>query len=502
LPTEHGERADPVRTALEVYLWYRILRACVTLIFRFFAGRPLDGKARTRCDFLHRSDEAITVSRRASSWARMAGWERAYYRVLVLAMLVGTLWGWIFWWHTAVVVGWLLVAAVYLGYLGTQTGTWWRTRSVRRTVINPLAAALSRTVGQANAKRATDWVHVNADRTVTVDLPEHFEPTPEGMEKVDTISAAKLGAEQESTYHVAGSMPTVVLEVAPPPPASVPWQAVQPFLSRQPGEVLLGIGSRDPYWLNFRGDTPHVYTSIPNNLGKTNIARVFGCQILHDGGRTIILDSVKKQSHKWAWNLPGVTYCSDAEASHWAILKLQNEMAQRYLSPDPEQLPQIVLIVEDALGTADQLQAIWHTQLGKGSGMLRSPAVLALQEIFTAGRQCNINVALFAQKAIATAFGGSNGAAARENAIPILHSMSSPATWELITGITKPPPQTPHQGRVWTVNAGIAYPIQVPMITDQEARIWATNGIPQPPPPPEVEDLPGWLSESPATADA
>jgi hypothetical protein len=71
-------------------------------IYRFLAGRPMDGKFRTSCSYLHRGTTALTETGRASRWAYMPGWKRQVLRLLA-PFAVAAL-AWLYRTHPAVTV--------------------------------------------------------------------------------------------------------------------------------------------------------------------------------------------------------------------------------------------------------------------------------------------------------------------------------------------------------------------------------------------------------------
>jgi hypothetical protein len=261
---------------------------------------------------------------------------------------------------------------------------------------------------------------------------------------------------------------------------------------------VLGLGSRGiPVTLDFASETPHVLVSAPSGGGKTAAARIVAAHVLHHGGQVLILD-YKKISHQWADGVPGVTYARTAPEIHDALLALQAEIAARYedaVGLDQAQPPgdgnprRLLVLVEELNQTADILQAHWQQNKPRGVNLHRSPAVMALQGVLYTGRQANVNALVMAQKGTANAFGGTQGAAARENTTPIIGGNSSQNTWLMLAPDATPPPRTTHPGRMHAVINDTVRTVQVGYLTDQQAQTWAISGITAPAEPEEIDEL-------------
>jgi hypothetical protein len=283
-----------------------------------------------------------------------------------------------------------------------------------------------------------------------------------------------------------GAAPTLTLTHSPEPPALVGWDDIHPHLqATNEARPVLGLGTRSqPVHLDFAGDTPHVLLSVPSGGGKSAAGRCIAAHVLHHGGRLLILD-YKRLSQSWADGLPGVTYCRTDAEIHRALLDLQDRIAERYKAGDVPH-PRLLVVVEELNQTADILQAYWQHNKPRGVTLQRSPAVMALQGALYSGRQANVNMLAIAQKGTANAFGGSSGAAARENTTPIIGGNSSANTWTMLAPDITPPLRSTHPGRMHVITGDHARAVQVAYLTDQQARLWATTGT-QPPQPAEDE---------------
>jgi hypothetical protein len=285
----------------------------------------------------------------------------------------------------------------------------------------------------------------------------------------------------------------------------------------QPGHLFLGLGNgNQPVTINLDSDTPHILLSVPSGGGKSTACTLLAAQILHNGGNVTYIDL--KRDTQWiklegghgaqgdpatttqsaAGNeetpalIPGVTYCKTIDEAFPQLVELGHLMHARYETKDinPDYNPHRILIVAEELNmTADLLGSHW-TDLKKDG---TSPALKALRSLMYAGRACHMHVLAVTQYGTAQAF-GANGAAARENATPILGAGSSEGAWNLTAPQIDPrPDMTNHQGRMHLINGNQYHTVQVGYLTNQQARHWATNGTPSASDEATEAELPGWL---------
>jgi len=266
----------------------------------------------------------------------------------------------------------------------------------------------------------------------------------------------------------------------------------------EPGHLLLGLGnSNHPVTINLDSDTPHILLSVPSGGGKSVACTLLAAQILHNGGNVTYIDL--KRDTQWIKTnpgtddvIPGVTYCKTIDEAFPQLVELGHLMHARYETKDinPEYNPHRILIVAEELNmTADLLGTHW-TDLKKDG---TSPALKALRSLMYAGRACRMHVLAVTQYGTAQAF-GANGAAARENATPILGAGSSEKAWELVAPQIDPrPDMTNHIGRMHRVLGNQYETVQVGYLTDAQARDWATSGTPPASDEATEAELPGWL---------
>ena len=481
---------------------------------RFLSGQHLDGRRRSDCTFLHKGRSSLDISGHVSGWAKLAGWERLAWRLAAVVFPVAFAAGWSI--NPAVTVA--FAATVSLASLVSPTMRGTRVvRHARHTlrVTKPLADALALHVSQDKGVRARHWIDCPPDYRqagVTITLPPKFQGTEEQQAKAHVIAAGKLGGEWEPVFNMQGDTPTMTLTHSPEPVGFAGWDILEPHLhAATESRPVLGLGSRGaPITLDFAGETPHILISAPSGGGKTAAARILAVHVLHHGGQVLILD-YKKISHQWADGVPGVTYARTAQEIHDALLALQAEIAARYDAAatvdvmavgaqagaengqlsglQPGQPRRLLVLVEELNQTADILQAHWQQNKPRGVNLHRSPAVMALQGVLYTGRQANVNALVMAQKGTANAFGGTHGAAARENTTPIIGGNSSQNTWLMLAPDATPPPRSTHPGRMHAVINDTVRTVQVGYLTDQQAQTWAISGITAPAEPEEIDEL-------------
>jgi hypothetical protein len=271
----------------------------------------------------------------------------------------------------------------------------------------------------------------------------------------------------------------------------------QHLRSVEPGQLLLGLGSNNhPYSINLDVDVPHILLSIPSGGGKSVAVALLGCQILHQGGELVVIDL--DMATNWIKDgdqlIPGVTYCRTVEEAHAKLIQLGElqKIRNATADADPNYAPHRHLtVVEEANRTGEELGAHWVDLNQKGN----SPALRALRGLTQGGRKRRMGVLAVPQRADAFIFGPTGGGAAIENfPLRIFGSEASERTWENnAPQIKLRPPITRHKGRVHVVEGNTYTTVQVGYLTDQQARHWATNGIPPADAEATEAELPGWL---------
>lgn len=455
------------------------------IAFRYLAGRPLDGQPRTDATFLHRGTRPLTITGRASRWAMLPGWQRAAYRIAVptITAAVGT--------AAALAPEATAAAGTVTGATaGTLAGrrAWraYRQRRHTRDWVSPLAAVLAPMLWPAGAPRG--WLHVPLDvhdeGEVRIQLPGYL--GADQRRTIVEICEFKLGLHTDYTtrWNYAGRDQHLALKRLPLPPDRVGLDdALDAMLTAPESRPVLGLGRRSKVVaVDLDAESPHILISAGSGGGKSVQTRAIVAQLMRHGAQATFLD-VKRQSHRWARDLPGVTYCRDTPDIHQQLIDLADEGERRNRLADEiaddvdttklDVGPRIVVVCEEMNATIHRLQAYWAEIRGPKDPKT-SPAVKALGEILFMGRAVKMHVIAIAQLMTARSLGGPE---ARENfATRILARYTVNAWRMLVPEIWPAPKATRHVGRVQVVIGGEAHETQVLFLTDKQAREWAAGG--------------------------
>jgi len=241
-------------------------------------------------------------------------------------------------------------------------------------------------------------------------------------------------------------------------------------------EIFLGLGpTAQRVVVSLHEDSPHIAESAGSGAGKSVLAQLAAVQVLNRGGYVVILD--RKGSHRWARNLPGVTYCRTPEEMHRELIRLATLADQRNNAAfdQPEDWnpgPRILVICEELNATLGQLADYWADIREKGDPKT-SPAIKGLRELLFMGRSAKIHVLAIAQMLTARAIGGPE---ARENfGIRCLARYSANA-WKMLVPEAAYRVASRVLGRWQIVVAGVATETQVCYLTPAQARKLARAG--------------------------
>jgi hypothetical protein len=258
---------------------------------------------------------------------------------------------------------------------------------------------------------------------------------------------------------------------------------------RTDSQIYLGLGLHDrPEYISLLEDAPHVACSMTTGMGKSTLCRVVGSQILHHGGRVVIMDSVKAGDSHGGWCrdengelLPGVELYRTHDEVHEALIAWAKERHRRSDAAyrrTGEHFQRTLVILEEMNATIGALRNYW-AQIKRTGDPVRSPAVDAILDLTCAGRSACIHVLAVAQKLTAAAAGSD---AVRENlAIKILGNCSE-RTWKMLVPDVKYPKRgmSTDPGFVVLVHGRRIVELHIHPLSDEDAREWATNGAPQP----------------------
>ncbi|MFD4474675.1 FtsK/SpoIIIE domain-containing protein [Streptomyces sp. NPDC058471] len=240
------------------------------------------------------------------------------------------------------------------------------------------------------------------------------------------------------------------------------WNSVE-------SEVMLGVDSlNQPVTVDLASDTPHVMVSAASGAGKSVIAASMATQVLVKGGEVVFLD-VKRISHRWAKNLPGVHYAVEIHDIANALVSVAAEVKRRMRIIDdyPGDIkdapvgPRIVIIAEELNSMMEELGEFEKTLPRRG---VYKPS-RAFGDIMNLGRAAKVHMIGFGQyvdaKVIPKRWQESFG-----YKLMLRHSVS---TWNMLAwnvGYCPPAPQQP--GRGFTVMGDRAVQTQFLYISEEQ----------------------------------
>jgi hypothetical protein len=497
------------------------------VIYRYVSGRPIDGTPRTDATYFRRATKALTTTGRTTRWSRMPGYQRQAYRLTAPAVITAHHFQ-----PQYTVTALVTIAALGTVYGARKGRQAWRARRFNRAYTTPTLTALRQALGNADIDLRIDpalgsltarlakpmsqgerelralyaarvepivrylpdrvmrvrWALQRRARPITAHLDRWRRPVEDHGPSI-TVSVNAPWLTQEQRQHVcaiiAGKIPvsdlverfdavgptvTARWTVRKRPPSFVgkaDFEARAPQLPEHQFFIGLGVGGR-PVVIDLKADSPHIGVSAASGAGKSELAKDIAVQVLMRGGQVVILDI--KGSHRWAYGLPGVTYCTAEEEIHnaWvrlgALAKRRNaEAFKQDADWDPGQ--RIFVIAEEANGMIDALADHWADV--RESSKDRDPAVRGIRDILRMGRSAKVNIMLIAQRLSAAATSGGD---ARENLAVLALARFSPNTWRMLCDGIAMPRVSKTLGRWHIISGGTVEECQVAYLDPWDAR--------------------------------
>jgi Helicase HerA, central domain len=515
------------------------LHSAARVLYRYLAGRPLDGQPGTP----YLADPFHPLA----AWGRLPGWQRQAWRLAAPAAAGAGCAGWLT--HpgptAAVAAAAGAVATVRVGRAARQA---WAMRRFRRAYIRPTLAALRPALGDAPVRLHVDpglgqlvprlaramspaetaartwygqrlepvlrWAPDRAQRAAWAAQrvlapparpfrrppPEGQGPrieltasvpylTPEQRNYVSSVVAAKIPAgELVEAWDQVGPRVTATWTVRRRPPTRCGYADLDARLGNlAEWEFFLGLGvGSAPVVVSLRDDSPHIALSAGSGAGKSVLAQLVAVQVLARGGQVVILD--RKGSHRWALGQPGVDYCTRPEQMSAALVRLAKLADQRNaaaLHEDEDWDPgyRVLVIAEELNATFAQLRAWWEDTREKGQPKI-PPAVRAFRELLFMGRSAKINVLAVAQLLTAQTTGGPE---TRENFGVRCLARYTRNAWQMLVPEAAMPRSSRTLGRWQVVVGGVATEAQVCYLSAAEARLIISKYRSVP----DVPDVPG-----------
>jgi hypothetical protein len=381
-------------------------------------------------------------------------------------------------------------------YAFHKLGRYWGTRTFRREVIEPVAVAMSAVMRKGHVDgRGYTWVHVpqdfrdTEDSVIRVQLPQDWLAEKGDKQRLVDICAERLHVEELSpSWHSERGRFWVDLKVPPKPPKMITFNEAREDMSTSEDTApVMGFGPRGKLvTFDLKLDSPHLVVAGGPGAGKSELVAGIIGQMMRAGYGIACLDS-KFVSHMWLRKIPGVLYASEAEEQHDALVWLDEEVMRRAriiaAGGDPEQFVPLVALLEEMGAASNRLRAYWKTIKGPEDPMM-SPALTALMNITSMGRELRIHVVLVGQSVTSKVTGGPEN---RENFGARALARATAAQWRMLAPQIKPAPIKRNAPGRWHLVVGDSLKeLQAPFMNLKDAQAeadligWATGGQPIP----------------------
>lgn len=416
------------------------------------------------------------------AWHWLAGYQRMLIKVSTFLTVTVGFWGWF--WHQDVteysVLAMFLLAAVVGGWQGYRT---FRLRTHTREVVKPIHNTLGHHLGYFPA-RPEEWLTVPLDyydedtSGTRVELPPAVPVPAEVQRSITELMSHKLGISDLSVaWHLKGSEPYVVFRPEPSAPKACSYEDVAELMRNSPDTApVVGLTKRNrAVSLDLEDESPHILISAGSGGGKSVLARAIIMQMLRHGAQVVICDR-KRISHKWAKDLPGVSYHRDIADIHHALIELSAEGDRRNRLTDHDEVPElrrVVLVFEEMNATVGKLREYWEDARDK-TDPKRSPAISALGDLVNMGRQVKMNVVAIGQRIEARTLGGGD---IRESFGIRALARFSVQTWKMLASECPMPRKSKQRGRWYFVTSGESTETQVVFVTDSDAQMFAGERV-------------------------
>lgn len=466
--------------------------------YRWFSGRPLNGHRYTDSTGFRYGTMATDISGRATPYQLLPGYKRFLYARLPIMLA------------PAVAAAGVLDPAA-LGLSTAIAGTLAvpkvvkikRARVFRRTVIEPVANSVAIVLRERYVSgMGHTWVTVPIDyrdneaAKIVVRLPMAWTGEDGDRTRLAKVVAERLQVEDITpSWNLSGASPHVAFSVPPKPPALVEWDMARSHLAESSETApVIGFG---PRWkveaFDLRLEAPHLIIAGASNAGKSEAIATIVSQFMRKGYGILCLDA-KFTSHMWLRKIPGVLYASESEELHQALIWLDLELLRRArfvaMGGNPAELVPLLAVLEEMNGASNRLRAYWKSIKGSSDPMM-SPALTALQNLASMGREMRVHIILAGQSLTAKAVGGPE---TRENFGGRMLGRATMAQWKVLAPqIKKPPAKQGPPGRWHIVVGETVREFQVPFsdMKNEEARLieFATGGLAMP-------DVPAMMAEA------
>lgn len=426
-------------------------RSMRPLIRYFVTGAPLWGPG-DNATFWHRATTDFRgrpyVKLTAPIWQRLAR-RHAAVTVPMLLLLAAP---WLTWrafalYETALLLGtW--------GWAGARTYKLLKRRRTynqwvdpaARTACNVLGIRYTKRAGRRMIELANGWdagkdAASTRRLTARVHIPAGTALTRAVKASLTDNVGSRLGIPKpvQAEWSEQGPSVFVDLRAAPLPPDEVPWAPILAACREAGPDVLIAGRTASGHLaaVSLAEDSPHIAGSGASGAGKSVLARVLLAPRVALWGDGLLITDPKKFSH-WRWAGDGkvdrnrIRYAWRTEDLHSAWLDVAAELARR-IELDEDELGRqrrVFILVEEANTQTKKLARYWKGErkrliteaklaladdpaadidLGDLDPPVQSPAIVAMQEAVSMGRELRIHVVVMAQRLSASVFGGNGG---------------------------------------------------------------------------------------------
>jgi hypothetical protein len=477
--------------ALKVKVQTRYLP--LRILFRFMAGRDLDGQRRTNATMFRHADKDLTEHQRAGRWAHRMHVQRSGVRVACLLYFIAAIYGWF---NAHILTEYLtsITLACLLGY-----GIWLIIRKIiywphHHRLVIPLFRTVAPILGHSPGDHHSKYIRVPRDMAknekakIKVMLNPFWEGTVAHQKAITALMSRRFNLDLEGMWHFHAWPPYAEFMRAPSPPGKVTFAEFKTFMDKSQAHIIpMGLGSnRQLISLNLDDEAPHVALSVGTGGGKTTMMTLVISFLVHNGVERIDVINTKQAGYKWCENLPGVFVHYTMAAQMEAIRNFRMRMSDRYdqvRNDDNLTFPRQVLIIEEQNSWMKMAKKFWDDYRQELEPKERNrvprknPAVDDIAYCLFMGRQACMNVISIFQRMSASAAGDGD---MRDQYGARILARSRPASWKILVGTTPVPKDSMSviRGRAVFVLGDEAHPIQIAYLTTDEGYAYAMSGMP------------------------
>jgi hypothetical protein len=462
------------------------------IVFRYVSGRPIDGRFRSDATFFSPATKSLLAHKRLpSKWSALPGWKRVAWRLGVPIGVILVMWIQDKLTHLTVTekivlayVGWFL-GNVLIGLVVWVGPKVWKRLRYHHTYVRPLQHALTATLDSEPKIVLPTNFHHDEDAKGIISLPVRLTLEDNRRTIIEKTITQRLGDDCSFQWNLVGSSPKLTLTPAPLPPRYVTFKDIESRMHDvKPFSSVLGLGSRRKTitWDigNPKSIAVHMLISAATGGGKSTLTKLVIMQWLADGGIVIICD-IKRISHLWAKDLPGVIYCTKIDDIHMAQIALATQCDARYDIIESQAnenaivemgLPPILLVNEEFNVAMRELRSYWAKQ--EESKLIKtSPSVDAWSKILLTGRQARVHALGITQMGTVRAVGGTEN---REQFTDRALMNYSPNAAKMLCPDVVLPPASRNVGSSVLYHSGTFDRYQIAHISTNEAKQWAIDG--------------------------